>query len=440
MTGSFFFVETKRKNVSRINNTLSHIITVSLLPKMGKIVVEYKKYKKYRKEADVMFNKLYDNCFKTELGTVVTKVKEDKGMFWHAFKETIFYKESGGMRSDIGMIDNHMVKDLKWEDGELWHLLDAKLEGNVFMSVNLHERFRKCQIHTAQHLISAVLSSVYKVKTLSHHVSDDDNDIEFDLKEFNEKMAFELEVLCNGLIRDDLDVTVQYPNYSEAAQYVSKEDLLPHIDEDIRVVRIGALDYNLCGCMHVPSLRYLQMLFVVGFEKTTRGFKIHYTVGDQMLDSVKRRYKVLDEVSNSLAVSHLYVNTGINRIVNEVKQLNRDLVVWKQKYYKMLAKELAANEEKVILHYFDDIDQKSLANVAQYVTKEDKKAVIFVAKIYDNVQVVVASHPEVAFDTEKVFKQIAEEFHLKGGGSKDLQQGGGLYKERILPYIKEMEF
>lgn len=387
-----------------------------------------------------MFNKLYDNCFKTELGTVVTKVKEENGMFWHAFKETIFFKESGGMQSDIGMIDNHYVEALKYEDGELWHLLDTRLEGNVFMSVNLHERFRKCQVHTAQHLISAVLGNVYKVKTLAHHVGDEENDIEFDLKDFNDKMAFELEVLCNGLIRDDLDVTVTYPSYNEALKFVAKEALIPHMDDDIRVVKIGALDYNLCGCMHVPSLRYLQMLFIVGYEKTSKGYKIRYTMGDQMLDSVKKRYKVLDEASNSLAVSHIYVNTGVNRLINEVKQLNRDVVVWKHKYYKMLAKELAAKEENVIVEFFDDIDQKSLANLAQYITKEDKKAVVFIAKIYDNMQVVVASHPEVDFDVEKVFEKIADEYHLKGGGNKELKQGGGLYKENVLEYVKQMKF
>ena len=126
-----------------------------------------------------MINKLYDNCFTTELSTKVLEVREDNGLFWHACKDTIFYKEGGGMASDIGMIDEHMVLDLKYEEGHMWHLLDTRLEGTVFMSVNLHERFRKCQIHTAQHLISAVLGNVYKVETLAHHVGDEENDIEF---------------------------------------------------------------------------------------------------------------------------------------------------------------------------------------------------------------------------------------------------------------------
>ncbi|MEG0736167.1 MAG: hypothetical protein RR441_04825 [Longicatena sp.] len=323
-----------------------------------------------------MTNKLYDNCFTTELSTKVIKVEEENGCYWHACKDTIFYKEGGGMASDIGMINEHMVLDLKYKDGYLWHLLDVELEGNVFMSVNLHERFRKCQVHTAQHLISAVLGNVYKVNTLAHHTGDDENDIEFDFEEFTDKMAFELQVLCNGLIRDDLEVTVQYPTPSEAKRLAIKGDVNR---DDVRVVRIGALDYNLCGCLHVPSLRYLQMLYISGFEKTTNGYKVKYLVGDQFLDCVSRRYQVLDEVSRTLAVPHLYVGTGVNRIINENKQLNRDVVVWKQKYYEMFGRELAESDEEVIVQGFDDIDVKSLAAMAQFITNIYNKAVIFVA-------------------------------------------------------------
>lgn len=382
-----------------------------------------------------MINKYYDNCFTTELHTSVVEVREENGLFWHACKETIFFKESGGMASDIGMIDEHMVLDLKFEEGYMWHLLDTKLSGNVFMSVNLHERFRKCQIHTAQHLISAVLSNVYKVKTLAHHVGDEENDIEFDFDDFNDKMAFELQVLCNGLIRDDLAVSILYPTRVEASKMVKGKN----IDrDDLRVVRIGTLDYYLCGCMHVPSLRYLQMLYISGYEKTTKGYKIKYLVGDQLLDCLSKRYDVLNEASKLLAVPHLYVNTGVNRLINETRQLNRDVVVWKQKYYKMLAKEIGQSKDDIIVRFFDDIDVKSEVDLAKYVIGEYKKAVIFVAKTYDNVHVVVAVHKDMDVDASKLFKSIAEKYRLKGGGNSQLSQGGGIYQEGILQYIEDL--
>lgn len=380
-----------------------------------------------------MYNKLYDNCFKTELNTKVLHVQEEDGMYWHACKDTIFYKESGGMASDIGMIDHHMVHALKSEDGYLWHLLDTKLEGTVFMSVNLHERFHKCQVHTAQHLISSVLSSVYKVTTLSHHVSDDENDVEFDFPDFNDKMAFELQVLCNGLIRDDLDVCVLYPTRTEASQYVSGEALMRN---DLRVVRIGALDYNLCGCMHVPSLRYLQLLFIQGYEKTARGYKIKYLVGDQLLDCLSKRYSVLDSVGRSLAVSHLYVESGVNRMINENRKLNKEISDWKSKYCDILAKELSQCEDEIIKRQFDDLDVKSAAQLAQQLCETYHKAIIFIVKIYDNVHVIVGKNKTLSFDVKQTFDEIAAKYHLKGGGNELMAQGGGIYKEEIKELLK----
>ena len=100
--------------------------------------------------------------------------------------------------------------------------------------------------------------------------------------------------MCNGFIRDDLAVTIQYPSEQEALRHVP---LVKANHETLRVVRIAQLDYNLCGCMHVPSLRYLQMVFISGYEKTGRGYKIRYLCGDQLLDCVNKRYQVLDEAS-----------------------------------------------------------------------------------------------------------------------------------------------
>ena len=141
-----------------------------------------------------MINKLLDNCFLTELNTRVEEVREENGMYWHCFKDTIFYQGKGGMADDTGMINKKPVVALKQEEGRSWHLLEEKLEGQVFMNVNPHTRFLKCQAHTAQHLISALVESIYGVHTTSHHVGEEECYVEFDLLEFDRKKAIELQV------------------------------------------------------------------------------------------------------------------------------------------------------------------------------------------------------------------------------------------------------
>lgn len=385
-----------------------------------------------------MINKLLDNCFLTELNTVVTDVEQDNHLYWYAFKETIFFMKQGGMEGDIGVINGNEVLDVKIKDNKQWHLMAQEMKvGDVaFMSINLHERFRKCQIHTAQHLISALLCNVYKVETLSHHVSDDENEIEFNLESFTDKMKNELMVLCNGLIRDDLEVSVLYPSRSEAALHAPAEKLN---HDELRVVRIGALDYNLCGCMHVPSLRYLQMIYISGYEKTSRGYKIKYVCGDQLLDSVSRRHKVLNEASQTLALSHLYLNTGINKLINEQKALSRDIILWKQKYFALFAEKVNQKDCECVTYEFDDIDVKSLVQLAQYITIECQKPCVLLAKLFDKCHVVIGAPKDSKIDCSACFKTIARQFELNGGGNRSLSQGGGIYTKSLSDYVKAIQ-
>ncbi len=385
-----------------------------------------------------MINKLLDNCFLTELNTTVTDVEQEQNLYWYAFKETVFFRKQGGMASDIGVINGSEVLDIKLKDNKQWHLMDIEMQVGdaAFMSINLHERFRKCQIHTAQHLISALLCNIYKVETLSHHVGDDENEIEFNLESFNDKMANELMVLCNGLIRDDLEVSIQYPSRSEAASNAPAEKLN---HDELRVVRIGSLDYNLCGCMHVPSLRYLQMVYISGYEKTSRGYKVKYICGDQLLDSVSRRYKVLNEASQTLALSHLYLNTGINKLMNEQKALSRDIILWKQKYFTLFTEKLTQNETELLTYEFDDIDVKSLVQLAQYISSEHHRPCVLLAKLFDKCHVAVAAPKDSDGDCKALFKELAERFELNGGGNQWLSQGGGVYTKALSDYVKAIQ-
>lgn len=382
-----------------------------------------------------MINKNYDQCFHCECTARVKEVIEEKDFYWHYLDNTIFFVESGGMRSDIGTINNLPVLGLKVENNKVWHLLDQKLEGTVFLSVNLHERFRKAQVHTAQHLISALIGGIYGAKTISHHTSDDENDVEFEMTSFTQRQCSELQILTNGLIRDDLPVTISYPNKAEAMKYAPKS-ACEH--DEIRVVKIGNLDYNLCGCIHVPSLKYIQMIKILGFEKTTRGIKIKYVCGDQFLDAFEKRYDVLEEVSHALALPHLYVMSGINKLTNDKKKLTEQLVEMKNNYYTYLAKEIATtNKKNTVIHEFADFDAKDLSQFTlAFVNNYDRVAIFITRTDSENMHMTVAHSPNIAFNSQVFFKLLADKFGLHGGGNASLAQGGGKYNPEIIEFLK----
>lgn len=375
-----------------------------------------------------MINKMLDNCFRTELTTRVEEIREDNGLYWHCFKDTIFYQGKGGMADDTGMINKRPVKGLKVDEGRFWHLLDEKLEGNVFMNVNPHTRFLKCQAHTAQHLISALVESIYGVQTVSHHVGTDECYVEFDLRDFNKKMAIELQVTCNGLIRDDLAVTILYPSQKDA-QLLCPNKKLPA--GDIRLVRIGNLDVVPCGCMHVPSLRYLQMIQIIGYEKSSRGYRIRYACGDQLLNNITQRYEVLDEACETLSVPHIYLNTGISKLISQKNMMQKELDGWRHLYFDKECEDVQKSEKQCLYRRYDEYSASDVRQLAKMIAENSDKAVCFVWKEDEKAKVILAKGKASTYDLKGLKRLLMEEYHFKGGGSMIFMEFGGPYSEEL---------
>ena len=375
-----------------------------------------------------MANILYDNCFNSSYRTIVKEVKEENGLYWHYLEETIFYVESGGMPSDQGLINQHKVLGLKKEGNKVWHLLPVKLEGKVDLAIDFHLRFHHAQNHTAQHLISGIVESVYGCNTIAHHVHDGYCDIEFDREVLNERQINELKVILNGLIRDDLPVKIFYPMEKEVPYYTSKD--VSHLDE-VRIVSIGKLNAQPCACIHVPSLRYLQAIAILGAERSSKGMKIQYVCGDQLLNRFDHNDSILNKVGSLLAQPAEYIEMGVLKLMQDVKNLSADNMLLKQRYIENVLSSLP--EEGSVYFSFKDIDLKTFGLACRTFKQMHKDAFIFTCISQGRVQLYVKCE-----NSNVVFKQIAEKYSLQGGGSKEFAQGGGIYEESMDAYLLQV--
>ena len=57
---------------------------------------------------------------------------------------------------------------------------------------------------------------------------------------------------------------------------------------------------------------------------------------------------MLDEACASLAVPHLYLNTGISRIVSQRNQLQKELKQWKHRYFDKVCKDVMETEDPCV--------------------------------------------------------------------------------------------
>ena len=201
-------------------------------------------------------------------------------------------------------------------------------------------------------------------------------------------------------------------------------------------MRIGNIDVTPCGCMHVPSLRYLQMIQIIGFEKSSRGIRIRYACGDQLLDNITRRYDVLDEACASLAVPHLYLNTGISRIVSQRNQLQKELKQWKHRYFDKVCKDVMETEDPCVFREYDEYDVDDLRQLAKMMAENSDHAVCFVGRSGDQLKVVLARGHGSDYDLNRIRRLLVEELHFKGGGSSEYMEFGGNVDEAALQALE----
>lgn len=250
-----------------------------------------------------MKNFYYDDFRCCELRTVVKDTIEEKGFYWTSFEDTIFYL--GDTYQDEGYINHCEVLKLKEVNGIMYHLVNEKLEGQVHMMIHRSKRYIHAQNETLSLLMNDVMESVYHYTPIEHFVSDYFMVSRYKGKTLNYQQKNELQISLNGMIRDDYTVSVSYDK----------------LNND-RYVKIGLLKQVQNNEIHVPSLKFIQMVNVLEImPKENDEFIIITTCGDQMLFTLDRYHEIIKEASESLQCEPLFINTSINHVLNKIKKM-----------------------------------------------------------------------------------------------------------------------
>ena len=383
-----------------------------------------------------MINYNYDQWDLIELVSHVTDVIEEDCKYWIACDNTVFYPEGGGQPSDEGTINGLEVLGLKYIDGVVYHLMAEKLSGEVKMQVNWELRKLHCQIHTAQHLLCGLINKRCNAKTIAFFNDDKEIGAEMAFETLDDETIAYLEKICNEFILEDLPIEILYPTKEEALQY-APEEKMEH--DYLRAVKIGDIDYNMCGCIHVPSLRYLQMLKIERYEKTTRGYRIYFLVGDLLSSTYTRQYKELKQASIKLATPIYEVVDGINKLQGDLKKTREELEDAKDQYLGLLAKDYINSDKKVIIANFEGLDAKQVSKLASMIVRETSKLLFFVASMDDRMHVVITHSKDIQVHSGELFKAVAANFELRGGGNPFMAQGGGAKNLDILKAFEALD-
>ena len=375
-----------------------------------------------------MINRHYDDYLDTELDSTVINCIERNGRYYCEFEDTVFYFESGGQRADRGTINGLQVLELIREDGHLWHVLPEKVSGVCHMSVDPLFRLKQAEIHTASHLMCSLINKRFNARTVAFYNDGQEAYAEMGFEYLDDATVRKIEDICNDFIQKDVPVEIAYPKREDVREYFS-EAKLDH--EILRTVRIEPIDYDMCGCVHVPSLRYLRMMKITHYEKTTRGYKLFYLVGTRLKETLEKYYGELHELSVNLSVPFDEIATAVEKLQKQLHRAQQEKTQYMEYYVDSVAQRYIDSDEKVIFGQFD-FDSKTLNRLATMIINNSSKLVFLISDLGEKMHLIVARSRDLKVNCNRLFRELADEYGLRGGGNPAFAQGGGLNDPGLL--------
>jgi misacylated tRNA(Ala) deacylase len=202
---------------------------------------------------------------------------------------TAFYAEGGGQPSDVGT--------LEWEGGSvpvakvqkkgvIKHIIEGDphdVPDLVSGALDWKVRHAHMRMHTAQHLISAVVLELFGAHTVGSQLYADRSRIDFDRARLSEENILRAKERFDELVDQGIPVSIYEMPREEADRKVklgrAQMDLLPKAITRLRVVDIEGYDLCPCAGTHVRNLEELGHMVPLGRESKGKDKeRLHYTL------------------------------------------------------------------------------------------------------------------------------------------------------------------
>jgi len=362
---------------------------------------------------------------------------------------TAFYPTSGGQIFDTGAISiggaEHKVTEVAdTEDGRIVHYLEAHVDlkpgARVHGQIDAARRRDHMQQHSGQHVLSAAFVRLFNMPTVSFHMGDDYCSIDLDTGDLSKTQIEQAERLANEIILENRPVEIRFVTRDEAAN-LGLRKLPPAERDQLRIVDIRDLDLSACGGTHVNQTGQIGCILLRKVEKVRQSWRVEFIAGQRAVATARRDFTTLTE-AGSLFSAHIYdVPPQIRKSLDEIRSLRKQKEDTQEELAAaqaaaMLAEIPETSGRKVVVRTFSDRDMNSLKLLAQKLTRPASNVVALLAATSPQPSLVFAQSAGQKFDMGALMKQVMSAQGGRGGGSKDMAQGG-LPSAEVVPNALE---
>jgi misacylated tRNA(Ala) deacylase len=206
--------------------------------------------------------------------------------------QTIFHPLTGGVACDTGHLITQSSKcsvlrvEIDRETKEIWHLTNDKntwkTGDRIHGEIDWERRYRLMRLHTAAHLIAAVLYKDFNALITGGQVNVDQAKLDFNLEK-TERQTFEDAVAkANMEVLKANEVKVYFLDRNEALKtpgIVKLAERMPPDVKNLRIVEIPGIDLQADGGPHVNTTREVGRIDIVKIENKGRTQRrVYFTV------------------------------------------------------------------------------------------------------------------------------------------------------------------
>jgi alanyl-tRNA synthetase len=351
---------------------------------------------------------------------------------------TAFYPTSGGQIHDTGWL---AFADAKFrvtevadtEDGHVVHYLEAPLKdvqpgARIHGEIDSARRRDHMQQHSAQHVLSAAFVRLFEMPTVSFHMADEYCSIDLDTTSLSKEQIESAERMANEIVLENRGVDIQFVTPDEAAK-LGLRKLPPAERDQLRLINIRDWDLSACGGTHVNQTGQIGGVFLRKTEKVRQGYRVEFVAGQRAVSTARRDFNTLTQTAALFSANIYDVPQQAGKGLDEIKSLRRQVEQSREELAAAEASTLLAqtpdnNGRKVIAHTFADRDLNFLKLLAQKLTRLSSTVIALLAAESPQPALVFAQSVGQPYDMGVLLKEAVAKLGGRGGGTKDLAQGG----------------
>lgn len=356
--------------------------------------------------------------------------------FFVTLDKTAFFPEGGGQLADNGYIGDAFVKDVQEKNGDILHYVDKPLivGSEYFCEINWEQRFSRMQSHSGEHIVSGIVNSMYGYDNVGFHMEEDYVTIDFN-GELTREQLDEIENRVNDAIYKNYNVGCWFPDEKELSElnYRSKLDLT----ENVRLVKIENIDLCACCAPHVKRTGEVGIVKILDFMRHRGGIRLVMKAGFKALEDYREKYKNVYDVSNLLSAKQPEIFGAVERVYNEIDDVNREFYKFKQ----MVAENDKNNLVKIgNISYFitSFYDADMMRNLVNFAMEGSSLAIVLSGTDENGYSYIAGSN---SLNMKDVACSINSSLNGRGGGRDTMIQGKlSANKVQILNYLENNEW